>query len=73
MKLQHSEKYAPLPFVLTTKNVLYHVPLPFCLLHSVEEIEAKIDLRQDPKYFAQLQKYQKHLCQQLHVDVSVGQ
>jgi len=71
MKLQNSQKYTPLPIILTTDNVLYYIPLSLWLLHSVEEIETKIALWQDPNYFAQLLAYQESLCEHLHVDVEM--
>lgn len=40
LKLRHSEKYHPEPYLLDKQNYIWHLPYTFSLNHTVEEIEA---------------------------------
>ena len=67
MKLLYSQIYHPKPIFMNHDNKLYEIPFQLCLLHSVEEIEEKIWLYQNPDYFDMLLTYQQKICKKLWV------
>jgi D-alanine--D-alanine ligase len=50
IKLKSSDKYRPVPLLKTTDNKIYQIPHFLCLHHTVEEIEEKIRLLEQPGY-----------------------
>jgi D-alanine--D-alanine ligase len=55
VKLKSSDNYNPIPILKTTRNKNYRIPHFMCLHHTVEEIEEKIGLFNEPHYLENLQ------------------
>lgn len=68
MKLKSSQKYKPIPHVLTTQNNIYRIPQFLCLQHSVEEIEEKLKLFQKPFFLRNLEKQSEQILARLGID-----
>ena len=72
MKLQHSSLYQPQPIVLTTDDHLFHIPLHICLYHTVEEMQEKIAIFQDPHQYQKVIAYQQKLSTALGSEIPTG-
>lgn len=58
MKLRSSEKYAPIPIFMSSRQEMFHIPEFLCLQHTVEEIEEKIRIFSDRGFLESLSRMQ---------------
>ena len=68
IKLKTSEKYLPIPHLLSREGGIYKIPHILCLHHTVEEIEEKINDFKKEEFVLNLKKHQKILLEKLKIN-----
>jgi D-alanine--D-alanine ligase len=75
MKLKNSKNYKPIPLFLSFEGKIYVIPQYLCLLHSVEEIEEKIEIFSNKNILRDLKSKQRKIFSRLKIrpeDASVN-
>lgn len=70
IKLRSSQKYKPVPLILTRNWKIYQIPQFLCLHHTVEEIEEKITQLLKQGYLENLKNDLKNLYRKLDINPS---